>query len=511
MFKGLKLRIVTTFLVLFSLAVLLTNIVVVTFWQNAMIRSAKAQASLVLESIVEAAGDTGRRGSRGESEFVQTVISRCSSSELCGAIGFFDDQALTGEMPDKLLLPMRRCAQSAVQAGENRSFLQGQVWSIFSFARKYLFIASPMADPDNEDQAVVMAVDLRPVFEDIKQSQKIIFVYLLVNVLVLTVLGLFRMIKLIIKPVENMIRSTENYLSADSLLFSTENDQSEFAQLKIALNSMFTRISSDRDKLEKTVESLEQANQDLIRAQNDMVRAEKLASVGRLSAGLAHEIGNPIGIIQGYMELLKHPETNESDRNQFASRALKELERINRLIRQLLDFAGSRSEKREEVIIDEQLFEGVFDIIAMEKGSSSISFSTNIEPDLSVWGDKEGLRQVILNGILNAVDAIRLSGRSDGLVHVSAAKLQAAPGDSRGLIELRIRDNGAGIEPDDHDKLYDPFFTTKETGKGTGLGLFVSHSIVEAHGGTLRMENNDDAGVTLFVTLPSGEPVNQDG
>ncbi len=126
----------------------------------------------------------------------------------------------------------------------------------------------------------------------------------------------------------------------------------------MALNTMLMRIESDKKALNDSIASLEQTNEELIRTQKEMVRAEKLASVGRLSAGLAHEIGNPIGIVQGYIELLQQDGVSAEEKVQFAERALSELDRINRLIRQLLNYAGSSPEKIAEIIIDDDLFSG---------------------------------------------------------------------------------------------------------------------------------------------------------
>ena len=125
---------------------------------------------------------------------------------------------------------------------------------------------------------------------------------------------------------------SESYHDSDALFFSGEQKRSEFGQLSMALNGMLYRIESDREKLRQTVTSLEAANATLVKTQKEMIRTEKIASVGRLSAGLAHEIGNPIGIVQGYVELLQQADLDPADKQQFAQRALSELDRINKLI-----------------------------------------------------------------------------------------------------------------------------------------------------------------------------------
>ena len=125
----------------------------------------------------------------------------------------------------------------------------------------------------------------------------------------------------------------------ETLFLGGEKDGNEFNQLSNALNQMLSRISEDQENLKLSVRSIKQANLDLKKAQNDIINAEKLASVGRFSAGIAHEIGNPLAIIIGYLELLKRKDISPSEREDFIKRAESEISRIHHIIRQLLDFS----------------------------------------------------------------------------------------------------------------------------------------------------------------------------
>ncbi len=352
--------------------------------------------------------------------------------------------------------------------------------------------------------SAILVLELDSIYELIKEDQKIILVYLFVNLLLLSVVGLFRMIKLIVRPIDRIVEMTDSYQATDSLFFSTHGDSNEFGRLNMALNNMLTRIEKDKSLLRETIDSLEHANEALRKAHQEMVRTEKLASVGRLSAGLAHEIGNPIGIIQGYIDLLRQDSLSLEERQQFSRRAVSELERINGLIRQLLDYAGTSSGVFERIEINEDFVDTIIDLVKLRNKRDNVVMQTKLEPGLAVQGNREGLQQVLLNCAMNALDAVQERGQDFcGEIILRAEKTDHADTAGQPGVEISIIDNGIGIEAEAVDSLFDPFYTTKEPGRGTGLGLFVSHSIVEAHGGKLTVENNEDEGVTVRITLPA--------
>ena len=252
---------------------------------------------------------------------------------------------LKNDLPELQAIGHKLAQESVASQTEIIRMVDNQ-WGFLSTNKRYLLVAEPLPVNSgiNGSQAPLSAVAviaLDSIYESILENHQAIFVYWLVNVILLTVIGFFRLVTLTVKPIERMVRMSESYQGSDALLFSEERSRSELGQLSLTLNGMLSRIDSDREKLRKTVSSLEAANAQLVQTQKEMIRTEKIASVGRLSAGLAHEIGNPIGIVQGYVELLQQADLAPADKQQFAQRALSELDRINKLIRQLLDYAGS--------------------------------------------------------------------------------------------------------------------------------------------------------------------------
>ncbi len=267
----------------------------------------------------------------------------------------------------------------------------------------------------------------------------------------------------------------------------------------MALNSMLLKIELDREKLSNAVTSLEKANKELVETQKDMILAEKLASVGRLAAGLAHEIGNPLGIVQGYVELLEQSDISQEDKKIYAGRASKELERINALIRQLLDFAKTSRTNRESISIV-AIFTELKEMLLIHRKEVVFKINSEVDNDV-VIGDRDGLRQVFLNCLLNALDAIEIcdDGRIGSITVIISEKL--TPEDKKNMV-IEIEDNGIGVRAEKSFEYFEPFYTTKEPGKGTGLGLSVSHSIIEAHDGLIKIEGKEGKGAVVTIELP---------
>jgi signal transduction histidine kinase len=295
-------------------------------------------------------------------------------------------------------------------------------------------------------------------------------------------------------------RAEEHTTEDEELFFLPGKEDNEFKRVSKSLNLMLQRILKNKIQLKNTIQSLEKANLDLQKAQGDIIRAEKLASVGRLSSGIAHEIGNPISVVLGYLELLKEADFSEDQKQDFLSRAETEINRIKRIIRQLLDF--SRPSVEEEKLISVHfILEEIYSMLKFQP----LTAYMDIELNLSAEKDKivalpDQLRQVFLNLILNAADAI------DSQKNISKGKLIIASNviyDANcPILKLSFIDNGAGIPKDQLNNIYDPFFTTKEIGKGTGLGLSVSFMIIENIGGKITATSEETVGTTIMIEIP---------
>jgi signal transduction histidine kinase len=241
--------------------------------------------------------------------------------------------------------------------------------------------------------------------------------------------------------------------------------------------------------LRKTTEELRRAHQELRENIEGMKRAERLYALGQLSAGLAHEIRNPLASIEGAAAVVQRERESEERRREFLDIIQKESRRLNQLLTSFLSFARPSPPDLKTVEID-GLLDSVI-VLAQHAGESRRrDLKKDIQPGLArLECDPEQLKQVLLNLVMNAIQATPQGG----------TVLLAAQGDGN-KVTIDVHDQGCGISKDCLDRIFDPFFTTKET--GTGLGLSLAHQIVSQHGGTLTVARNSADGVTMRVSLP---------
>jgi signal transduction histidine kinase len=348
---------------------------------------------------------------------------------------------------------------------------------------------------------------LASLYEGLRANQKVVLLYILLDTLILALAGMALLSRVVVRPIRKLLSMTEAYRGGDFLVPLEATSGSEIRQLSRSLSHMVERLDENRESLKEHIASLEQANEELRKAQDEIIRSEKLASVGRLAAGIAHEIGNPIGVILGYLELARRSDISEAERKDFLQRAEVEVSRINRTIRSLLDFSRA-SENRPERVSVHALIRDTLEMLAPQKIMQDVrlDLSLNAAPD-EVFSDPGRLRQVFLNVLMNAADALHEDGPGGGTPGAIRIETSAEVG----WIEVRISDNGPGISPGDLHQVFDPFYTTKDPGKGTGLGLSVSHRIVEDLKGTIRVTSAEGRGTEVSIRLPlrrggEGEP-----
>jgi len=377
----------------------------------------------------------------------------------------------------------------------------GTQWAVLTFSHKNIIVTQPvLAKNGTEKGLIIIEALLEPIYQKIRTDWKIVIYYIVINVIIFSSIGFFRMYKLVLKPIDRMVDISEKFSPSTELSFYSGDANNEFSKLSLGLNRMVKRIREDNKVLSNTVESLAAANRELKRNKNEMIRTEKLASIGRLSAGLAHEIGNPLGIIQGYVDMLGASELTDQEKLQFSKRANSELKRIDTLIHQLLDISRKVG-KEHKIIHVQQLMVEVVDSFLLQEKNRQIEITTdfNAENDRAAVVEDQ-LHQVFLNCLMNAVDAIEESSEQvRGEIGIICENMIIGEEEH---LQIKIVDNGPGVGITDLDNIFDPFFTTKEAGKGTGLGLYVSYTIMENLGGEIRLNNIDPVGAEIVIQLP---------
>jgi signal transduction histidine kinase len=262
---------------------------------------------------------------------------------------------------------------------------------------------------------------------------------------------------------------------------------------------MLKRLETNKRELKANISSLEEANLEIKKAQDEIIKSEKMASAGRLATGVAHEIGNPLSIILGYLELLKKGNFENEEGRDFVERIESEVTRINQIIRELLDFSRPASAEHEETGIHQLIMETV-NMLELQPVMDRIEIRQELRAEKDVvWAGMAQLKQVFLNIIINAADAMIDTHSSDGL---SPKVLNIETGNEDDSIVISFTDTGIGISSEKLGRIFDPFYTTKEPGKGTGLGLSVCYTIIEGLGGTIRAESILGKGTEVIVAIP---------
>ncbi len=223
----------------------------------------------------------------------------------------------------------------------------------------------------------------------------------------------------------------------------------------------------------------------------EILRNQRLAAVGRLAAGVAHEIRNPLSSIKGFATYFKERYPDKADDQQIANIMIQEVERMNKVIGQLLDFARPVRIVKKKVPISKIIADSL-KMIERQAGEKQIILQTRIDPpDGSVEIDPDRINQVLLNLYLNGLEALGVGGHLTVTAAISKAERQ---------LRITVSDDGSGISREDMSRIFDPYFTTKPT--GTGLGLAMVHNIVQAHGGKVMAESNLGQGASFTVVLP---------
>lgn len=222
--------------------------------------------------------------------------------------------------------------------------------------------------------------------------------------------------------------------------------------------------------------------------QKQVQQGEKLALIGTMAAGLAHEIKNPLVAVKTFIDLLPSKYHDVEFRENFSQLVKQEVHRINEIVTHLLDFAHPKQPVFAEIHVDEVLH-GTLDLLSLQAKDSKVEIRRNVTPDLPpLWADKEQINRVFMNLALNAIQAMH----QGGLLEVAAQRKGE-------FVQIQFRDNGPGIAVENLKKIFDPFFSTKH--KGTGLGLTICQKIIQDHRGDIQV-NSTPTGTTFTIALP---------
>src|SRR5580658_2139193 len=328
---------------------------------------------------------------------------------------------------------------------------------------------------------------------------RLVALYTTVFALALLLFAYFALTRLIVRPIEQLAQATDRVAGGARTLRVPSAGARELVELSASVQAMAKKLIANEATLLGKVQELTETTTRLTQTQAQLVRSERLASVGRLSAGLAHEIGNPIAALMGLEDLLLEAELGDETRD-FVTRMRRETERIHRVVRDLLDFArpeaAARATSEDEAPADvEAVIDDVTALVRPQKPFREIRIQKELTETLRVALPASRLTQVLLNIVLNAGAAIVESGRDDGRITLKARRANG------GSVRIEVEDNGPGISAELRDEVFEPFVTTKSVGEGTGLGLAVCRGLIESAGGEIGLDGSYDLGARFFVVL----------
>jgi two-component system NtrC family sensor kinase len=286
----------------------------------------------------------------------------------------------------------------------------------------------------------------------------------------------------------------------------------EFGSLARSSNTMMAALKKSRQELQEWVQTLEEKvnerTQALRLAEAEVARGEKLASIGQLAAGIAHELNNPLTGVLTFTHLLRKKMPDGSQDAEDLDLVIRETKRCASIIRRLLDFAREKTPEKQLVDLNRVVDETVR-FVERSAALQQVEIVMELDDDLpELYVDADLIKQVLMNILVNAQQAIEGRGTITVRSHFDGARKFANTGGvAVPAVEITISDTGCGIPKANLQRIFDPFFTSKEVGKGTGLGLSVSYGIVASHGGDIEVESTLGEGTTFRVYLPASRAV----
>ncbi len=365
---------------------------------------------------------------------------------------------------------------------------------IFQQTTPTFTVAAPICSGNNCKGVVQVKFHFGDVVKRLKQILIWVCGYTLIYVVVLGIFALFVLNRNIVQPMQSLLKAIKLIGSGKLDTKLIESGPLEIYTLTQSFNSMTQALKTSRTETEQSIESLQKIDKQLKQTQSELVQSEKLASVGTLAAGMAHEVGNPLAAIIGYLEILKEQLTEEPDKT-IAQRAAEEALRIDHLVKDLLDYANPS----QGSLVTCNPWEAVHNAVALLNNQGAL---TGVEVNIAARKELPAVRinprrlvQVLVNLLLNARDACLSDTKT----------ISINGGENSDSVWLTVKDTGHGISQQTQQRIFDPFFTTKQPGQGRGLGLSVCQRVMEEANGQILISQEEATGSTFRLIFPRTE------
>lgn len=363
----------------------------------------------------------------------------------------------------------------------NKVILQGKLWwdKAFVVNNWYISAYKPLLNIYGKPVGILYVGILEKKFDEIKKSSTLNFAFTTALIAIIAVGISLYLLNIIIRPVRTLVKASESVINGNYDTHIEIETEDEIGYLCYTFNQMIDAIK-ERDK------KLKEQTQDQI------LQSEKLASLGRLASGIAHEINNPLTAILTYSSLLLE-DLKETDFEEDLRVIIKETLRCRDIVRNILDFARSTKPDIKRTNVN-NLINEVLLILEKHVNFHNIVINKYLDPDVpDMFIDENQFKSVINNLAMNAADAMPQGG---------TLTVQTKYNFGNDSISIIVSDTGVGIKEEHLDKIFDPFFTTKEQGKGTGLGLAVTYGIIKRYHGNINVHSEVGKGTVFTITFP---------
>jgi len=432
-----------------------------------------------------------------------------------GAIMFSSDKEEMGQMVDKRAEACYAC--HAVDKPLERLDIPKRSRIFRTDGHRILGMITPVYnEPDcynaachyhPRDQKVLGVLDislsLAATDKSIKEIRGTTILLMAITILTVSAIIVLFIQRAVYRPVKELVDGTTRVAAGDFNHTIPSRSEDEIGQLAESFNTMTQRLKKADREIKDLIKNLEKKvakrTNELKTVQYQLLQSEKLASIGKLAATIAHEINNPLNGILTYTKLIERKMSDDTLKQDeipkfrsYLGIMERETERCSTIVRNLLDFARQREPSLKTDVDINAVMDEALSLLANQIALQEITFKKGFDQLPSIMADPMQLRQVFLNIILNSCEAME----DNATLTITTKFLKKEQ-----MVKVEIADNGVGIVEEELSKIFDPFFTSKE--KGTGLGLSVVYGIINSHHGTIQVKSKEGEGTTITITLPT--------